>query len=182
MPVRPAAMAAMLVASLVAGAEPQPGRQPDVPFLPTPPDVVEAMLALAGVTAADVVYDLGAGDGRIAIAAARTYRARAVGVELDPRLVAQARANVAVAGVGDLVTIVQADIFQTDISRATVVTLYLWESINERLRPKLMKELRPGSRIVSHAFGIGDWAPERAVPMRNGSIYLWRVPPRSGSI
>lgn len=174
MTVRVAAVVVIAGVCLSADAS-QRDRQPDVPFLPTPPDVVDAMLSLAGVTSTDVVYDLGAGDGRIAIAAARTFRARAVGVELDPALVAQARAHAVTAGVDDLVTIVQADIFQTDISRATVVTLYLWEAINDRLRPKLERELRPGARIVSHAFGISDWAPERTVAVRNRSIHLWRV-------
>lgn len=111
----------------------RPIRQPDAPFLPTPPDIVDAMLQLAGVRADDVVYDLGSGDGRIVIAAARRYRARGVGIELDPKLVAQARANAASAGVADRVTIVEADVFATDVSRATVVTLYLLPSVNERV-------------------------------------------------
>lgn len=153
----------------------RPTRQPDVPYLPTPPDIVDAMLDFADVTSGDVVYDLGSGDGRIVIAAARAYRARAVGVELDPKLVGQARANVASAGVGDLVTILQADVFATDLSRATVVTLYLLPSMNERLRPKLLRELRPGARIVSHDFALGDWQPQAVRHVRDRRLLLWRI-------
>jgi SAM-dependent methyltransferase len=162
----------------VGAAVQRSGRLPDVPYLPTPPDVVDAMLALAGVTATDVVYDLGSGDGRIVIAAARTYRARGVGVELDPKLVAQARANAIRAGVDDLVTIIEADVFRTDLSRATVVTLYLLPSVNERLRPKLIRELAPGARIVSHDFVMGNWKPDAVAPVWGRTIFLWRVPAR----
>jgi len=177
----PAVTAAMVVCLLVADSASlaQPAqRQPDVPYLPTPPDVVDAMLAFAQVTADDVVYDLGSGDGRIVIAAARRYKARGVGVEIDPKLVAVARDNVANAGVRDLVTIVQADVFLTDLSRATVVTLYLLPDINEKLRPKLLRELRPGTRIVSHDFVMGAWRPEATTRIRDRSLWLWRVPPR----
>jgi SAM-dependent methyltransferase len=160
-----------------AGAQ-RRSRQPDVLYVPTPPDVVDAMLALARVTRDDVVYDLGSGDGRIVIAAARRYGARGVGIELQPTLVAEARANAVTAGVDDRVTILEADVFATDLSRATVVTLYLLPSINERLRPKLLRELRPGARIVSHDFVIGDWTPDAVTRVRNRTVYLWRVPGR----
>ena len=162
----------------VPSAAPLSQRRPDVPYLPTPPDVVDAMLAFAQVTAEDVVYDLGSGDGRIVIAAARRYRARGVGVEIDPKLVAVARENVASAGVRDLVTILEADVFLTDLSRATVVTLYLLPEVNERLRPKLLRELRPGARIVSHDFVMGEWRPDATTRVRDRSVLLWRVPPR----
>jgi protein-L-isoaspartate O-methyltransferase len=155
-----------------------PSRRPDVLYVPTPPDVVDAMLSLARVTADDVVYDLGAGDGRIVIAAARRYRARGVGVELQPALVAEARANVITAGVDTLVTIIEGDVFTTDLSPATVVTLYLLPAMNERLRPKLLRELRPGARIVSHDFPIGGWKPDVISRLRNRTIYLWRIPER----
>lgn len=136
------------------------------------------MLSLAKVTKSDVVYDLGSGDGRIVIAAARRYSARGVGVELQPKLVAEARANVLTVGVGNLVTILEGDVFATDLSRATVVTLYLLPAMNEKLRPKLLRELRPGARIVSHDFVIGDWQPDSMTKVRNRTVYLWSIPPR----
>jgi predicted RNA methylase len=136
------------------------------------------MLELAGVTRDDVVYDLGSGDGRIVIAAARTYGARGVGIDLDPRLVAEARRSAARAGVADRVTFVEGGIFHADISNATVVTLFLLTSLNERLRPKLQAELRPGTRIVSHAFRMGDWTPEREIVVDDRAMFLWRVPTR----
>jgi len=156
----------------------QPSRQPDVLYIPTPPDIVDAMLSFAKVTKNDVVYDLGSGDGRIVIAAARRYGARGVGIELQPKLVSEARANVVTAGMDHLVTIVEGDVFAADLSRATVVTLYLFPSINEKLRPKLLRELRPGARIVSHDFVMGVWEPDAVTKVRNRTLYLWNVPPR----
>jgi precorrin-6B methylase 2 len=161
-------------------------RKPDVPWVPSPPEVVSAMLTLAKVQAGDVVYDLGCGDGRIPIAAAREFGARAVGIELDPDVARAARANVRAAGVDDRVTILQQDLFEADLSQATVVTLYLLSSLNLKIRPKLLKELRPGTRVVSHAFDMGDWKPEREVSVTGASladspeatIYSWVVPPR----
>src|SRR5438094_668215 len=129
----------------------------DIGFEPTPIGVADRMLELAGVNAGDVVYDLGSGDGRIVIRAAQKYGARGVGVEIQPALVEAARKAAAEAGVADKVTFVQADLFEADISAATVVTLYLWPSVNERLEPRLRRELRPGTRIVSHAFGSESW-------------------------
>jgi SAM-dependent methyltransferase len=156
----------------------QPKRPPDIHFVPTPEAVVDGMLKLAGVTKTDVVYDLGSGDGRIVIAAARTYGARGVGIDLDPKLVAEATRNAMKAGVADRVRFVEGDIFEADISEATVVTLYLLTSINEKLRPKLTAELRPGTRIVSHAFRMGDWKPEQETVVADRFIFLWRVPKR----
>ncbi len=135
---------------------------PQAPFVPTPPDVVDQMLALADLGPSDVVYDLGCGDGRIVIAAARRHGARGVGVDIDPQRIEEAQRNAKAAGVGHLVTFRVEDALETDLSEATVVTLYLVASLNARLRPRLMTQLRPGARIVSHNFPIGDWEPDRA--------------------
>jgi SAM-dependent methyltransferase len=172
------AIGAVLLSATVLAAGQQPKRTPDIHFVPTPEEVVEAMLQLAEVDKNDVVYDLGSGDGRIPITAARRFGARAVGIDLDPKLVAQARRSAQEAGVGDRVRFIEGDIFEADISAATVVTLYLLTSINERLRPKLLKELRPGTRIVSHQFRMGDWAPDREIVVDYRPVFLWRVPKR----
>jgi precorrin-6B methylase 2 len=160
-----------------AGAQSLPAKKPDVAFIPTPQPVVDAMLELADVKPTDVVYDLGSGDGRIVITAARKYGARGVGIELDPALVKQATQNAAAAGVSDKVQFVTGDIFTANISSATVVTLYLLQSINERLRPKLVRELKPGTRIVSHVFNMGpEWGPERTITLGPNRIFLWSIP------
>jgi precorrin-6B methylase 2 len=152
-----------------------PGK--DVIFLPTPAEVVAAMLDLAKVTDRDVVYDLGSGDGRVPIAAAKDHGARGVGVEFNPKLVALSRQNAEKAGVSDRVRFVNADLFETDLSEATVVTLYLLGSLNQRLLPKLRHDLKPGSRIVSHAFTMGDqWKPDAERTINGKTIYLWIVP------
>jgi ribosomal protein L11 methylase PrmA len=151
-------------------------RQPDVVFVPTPPDVVDAMLKLAKVTASDVVYDLGSGDGRILIAAAKTYGAHGVGIEIDPERVREATANARANGVADKVTFRQEDLFTADISPATVVTLYLSGPVNSRLKGKLMKDLKPGTRIVSHAFDLGDWKPQQRLMVSGRPIYFWTIP------
>ena len=153
----------------------------DVPYVPTTQSVVVRMLEEAGVTPDDVVYDLGSGDGRIPITAAKEFGARGVGVEIDSALVAKSRAKAREAGVADQVTFKQMDLFNTDLSKATVVTLYLWPEINIRLRPKLLRELDPGDRIVTHDFRMGDWTPEREVYAGEGNtgperVYLWTVP------
>jgi SAM-dependent methyltransferase len=154
-------------------------KQPDVIYVPTPTLVVEAMLELAQVKPADVVYDLGSGDGRIVIAAAKKYGARGVGFELDPALVKKARENAAAAGVANRVRFVTQDLFTADLSKASVVTLYLLQSINERLRPKLVRELKPGARIVSHVFNMGpEWPPEQTVTVERSRIFLWSIPGR----
>lgn len=153
-------------------------RTPDVIFVPTPNDVVNKMLEMAKVTAKDVVYDLGCGDGRIVVTAAQRYGCRSVGIDIDPDRIREATENVQRAKVGDKVKLIQGDLFETDISEATVVTLYLLTDLNLKLRPKLIKDLRPGTRIVSHAFGMGDWKPERTELVNGSSVYLWRIPPR----
>jgi SAM-dependent methyltransferase len=172
------AIAIVLLSVAALSAAQQPKRTPDIHFVPTPEEVVEAMLRLADVGKDDVVYDLGSGDGRIPITAARRFGARGVGIDLDPKLVAQATRSAQDAGVGDRVRFIEGDIFEADISSATVVTLYLLSSINERLRPKLLKELRPGTRVVSHQFRMGDWQPERETVVDSRPLFLWRIPKR----
>ena len=148
----------------------------DVLYLPTPHHVVAAMLRLAGVSRTDVVYDLGSGDGRILIAAARDYGARGVGIELDGRMLERARCNAREAGMDYLVEFRQEDLFRSDLRAATVVTLFLFPQLNAQLRPKLLAELRPGTRIVSHRFGIGDWQPDRIIEADGHALLLWTVP------
>lgn len=150
---------------------------PDIHYVPTSNGVANAMLELAHVTASDVVYDLGSGDGRIVIAAAKKYGARGVGVELDPALIKTSRRNAERAGVADKVTFLQQDLFKTDLSEATVITMYLSNSINMRLRATL-QQLKPGTRIVSHRFPIEDWKPDAERHLEGTSIYLWTIPPR----
>jgi len=151
-------------------------RRPDVIYVPTPEEVVEAMLQVANVTKNDIVYDLGSGDGRIPVTAAKKYGARGVGIDIDPQRIKEANENVARNGVGDKVKILNADLFATDISEATVVTLYLLPSLNVKLMPKLMKELKPGTRIVSHAFDMGDWKPEKELDVNGRKVYYWVIP------
>lgn len=153
-----------------------PARRPDVIYVPTSPEVVEAMLKLANVTKNDVVYDLGCGDGRIVVAAARAFGARAIGIDIDPQRIAEANANAKTAGVEGRVKFVLGDLFEQDLHDATVVTLYLLNSLNLKLRPKLWKELKPGTRVVSHAFDMGDWKPEQTQEVGGTTIYLWRIP------
>jgi cyclopropane fatty-acyl-phospholipid synthase-like methyltransferase len=153
-------------------------RTPDVIFVPTPDAVVEAMLEVAKVTKHDVVYDLGCGDGRIPVAAAQTYGARAVCIDIDPQRVKEAEERVRTHNVEDRVTVMEADLFTTDISEATVVTLYLLPSLNQKLIPKLKSELKPGTRIVSHAFDMGDWKPEKELTVDGRKVYFWTIPRR----
>lgn len=149
--------------------------EPDVPYVPTPQPVVDAMLSLAKVTSSDVVYDLGCGDGRIPITAALKYGARGVGIDIDPKRIADATENAKAAGVTDKVTFLTRDLFATDFSDATVVTLYLLPSINEKLMP-MLKALRPGTRIVSHAFDMGAaWPPDDRREVEGKTIYFWTV-------
>lgn len=153
----------------------------DAPYVSTSQRVVNRMLEAANVTSDDVVYDLGSGDGRIPIAAAKRHGARGVGIEIDPELIAKARENAEEAGVSDLVEFRQGDLFKADLSDATVVALYLWPEINVKLRPKLLRALDPGDRIVSHDFRMGDWEPDRVIDLGQGKIgqetvYLWTVP------
>jgi precorrin-6B methylase 2 len=146
-----------------------------VPYVPTPQNVVDRMLQVANVTKNDVVYDLGSGDGRIVVTAAQRYGARGIGIDINPTRIQEANANAQRAGVTDRVQFRQQDLFQTDLNEATVVTLYLLPSVNEELRPKLLR-LRPGTRIVSHAFDMGDWKPEQTIEVGGNTIYFWRVP------
>jgi SAM-dependent methyltransferase len=175
--IRLAAAALSLVVTWTEGRAAQaPARSPDIHYVPTPTKVVDAMLALADVGPGDVVYDLGSGDGRIPIAAAK-LGARGVGIEIDPELVKRARNNADRAGVGGRATFIEDDIFTVDLSPASVVTLYLLGSLNERLRPKIFRETRPGTRIVSHRFRMGTWEPERSQRVDRADLWLWRVPP-----
>jgi ribosomal protein L11 methylase PrmA len=183
MPIRSLALAVTLVASIVPGAavalaQEAPTRRPDVIYVPTPEPVVEAMLQVANVTKNDIVYDLGCGDGRIPVTAARKYGARGVGIDIDPQRVKEANENVSKNNVGNLVRILHADLFEQDLSEATVVTLYLLPSLNVKLMPKLMKELKPGTRIVSHAFDMGDWKPEKELDVDGRKVYFWTIPKR----
>jgi ribosomal protein L11 methylase PrmA len=155
---------------------PAPLRSPDVIFVPTPQEVVDAMLKLAKVSANDVVYDLGSGDGRIPITAARTYGARGVGIDIDPQRIKEATENLKTSGMGDKVRFLNQDLFTTNISEATVVTLYLLPSLNLKVMPKLNAELKPGTRVVSHAFDMGDIKPQQTQNVNGRTIYLWTIP------
>lgn len=178
----------VLVIALVAAARPAaaPGQQaapnvshkPDVAFVPTPPAVIEEMLRGTHVGRDDVVYDLGCGDGRIVIAAAKEFGARGVGIDIDPVRIREARENAEKAGVASRVSFRDQDLFQADFQEATVVALYLIPELNLRLRPKLLAELKPGTRIVSHAWDMGDWAPERTLNVNGRLVYFWTVPKR----
>ena len=151
----------------------------EVPYYPSPDEAVLGMLKLAGTGPNDTVYDLGCGDGRIVIAAAKEFGAHGVGIEIDPAPLHMAAYNAKRAGVEGRVRFVRGDIFDADIGEATVVTLFLFESLNRRLLPKLMKELKPGTRIVAHRYGFGpDWAPEKTVQAGASTLFLWTVPPR----
>ena len=149
---------------------------PDVVYVPTNEKIVAAMLELAKVTKNDTVYDLGCGDGRIVTTAAKEFGANGVGIEIDPKLIKLANENARQAGVADQVKFVEADLFKTDFKRATVVMLYLSPSVNLRLRPRLLKQLKPGTRIVSHDFGMGEWQPEQTIKIDEATLYLWTVP------
>ncbi|HUG77123.1 MAG TPA: class I SAM-dependent methyltransferase [Burkholderiales bacterium] len=162
-------------------AQPQPAsrtQQPDVIYVPTPHDVVDDMLRLANVRKGDVLYDLGSGDGRIAIAAAKKYGVRAVGIDIDPQRIEEATENAKRAGVSKLVEFRQQDLFEADFSEATVVTLYLLPDLNVRLRPRLWQELKPGTRIVSHQFDMGTWKPQKTLESNGRTVYFWTIPAR----
>ena len=174
----------LLFALLVAGslcAQEQPLRAPDVRYEPSEPEVVTAMLQLAGVTANDVVYDLGCGDGRIVIAAAKQFGARGVGIDIDPARIRESNANARAAGVADRVEFRLGDLFESDIGEASVVTLFLWPSVNLRLRPKLLAELKPGTRVVSHSHDMGDWKAQEERRVGWKRIFLWTIPERAGA-
>jgi len=164
---------------LLAQAQKQPASQyPDVIFVPTPQDVVDDMLRLANVQKGDVLYDLGSGDGRIAITAARKYGVKATGIDIDPERIREANENAKKAGVTNLVQFRQENLFTADFSDATIITLYLLPDLNVKLRPKLWNELKPGTRIVSHQFEMGAWKPEKRLESNGRTIYFWTVPPR----
>jgi cyclopropane fatty-acyl-phospholipid synthase-like methyltransferase len=170
-------VAVALTAPAIAEQTAPATRTPDVIFVPTPAEVVSAMLKLANVTAKDVVYDLGCGDGMIVTAAAKEFGAHAVGIDIDPQRVKEANERVAKAGVTDKVKILNEDLFEANISQATVVTLYLLQTLNEKLIPKLNKDLKPGTRIVSQTFTMGEnYPPEKTVEASGRSVYLWTVP------
>jgi ribosomal protein L11 methylase PrmA len=179
-----AACAALLVGSCAQPNDaqsqtgsPEPERQPDVVYVPTPDSVVDEMLQLAEVGPQDVVYDLGCGDGRIAIAAVRDFAARkAVCIDIDPERVREARDNVRRAGLEDRIEVREGDLFEADISDATVVTLYLLDSLNLKLRPRLLEQLPAGARVVSQTFDMGDWEPQVATAVDGKDVYLWTIP------
>ena len=168
---------ALPAAAAAQTATQSPLRSPDVIFVPTPPEVVAAMLKVAKVGKGDIVYDLGSGDGRIPIAAVKDFgAARATGIDIDPQRIKEATANLQKAGVGDRVRFLNQDLFTTNLSEATVVTLYLLPSLNLKLLPKLKAELKPGTRIVSHAFDMGDWVPEQTLDVDGRKVYFWTIP------
>jgi precorrin-6B methylase 2 len=152
-----------------------------VPFVPTPQEVVEGMLELAQVKKGDTVYDLGSGDGRIVITAAKKYGARAVGFEIDPDLIKQSRGNIKKEGLEKLAEIREQDILTVDLSPVSVLTMYLLPSVNLKLKPKILSEMKPGSRVVSHAFDMGDWKPDKTVHIDGRTVYLWTVPAKGSS-
>jgi SAM-dependent methyltransferase len=162
-------------AALLYAQASAPSRSPDVPFVPTPEEVVEEMLKLASVKATDTVYDLGCGDGRIVIMAAQKFGARAVGVDINPERISEANVNAKKAGVVNKVKFVEGDLFTADIKDATVVTLYLLPSVNQKLKPRLQEQLRSGTRIVSHSFDMGDWTPEKTTEVDGRRLYLWTI-------
>ena len=153
----------------------QTERRPDVIFVPTREAVVEAMLKAAKVGPNDIVYDLGCGDGRIVVAAAK-LGARGVGIDIDPQRIAEAKENAKAAGVEGKVDFRLGDLFEADIREASVVTLYLLPSLNVKLKPRLMEQLRPGTRIVSHDFDMGDWQPDETIAVDGKTVYLWTIP------
>lgn len=169
------------LAPLAAQDSAPAAREPDVVFVPTPIATVRGMLRLAAVGRSDLVYDLGSGDGRIVIAAAREFGARAVGIDIDPARIAESRANADTAGVAGRVSVRQGDLFRADLRPATVVTLYLTVPLNLRLRPKLLRELRPGARVVSNSFDMGEWTPDSTAIVRGFAqaetpVHLWIIP------
>jgi SAM-dependent methyltransferase len=186
----PCALVLTAVLAVATGAVAQPlkalERPPDVPYVPTHELVVAEMLKVAKVGKDDVLYDLGSGDGRIPITAAKQFGTRGVGVDIDPARVKEARENAVKAGVADKVKFFQQDLFKTDIKEATVVTLYLLPDINLKLRPKLLAELKPGTRVVSHNYDMGDWKPLETIVVKvpdgtEHTVYYWVIPPRGAS-
>jgi len=170
------ALFALGIAAQALGQAPQPQRELDVPYVPTPDEVVAGMLQAAGVKKGDVVYDLGCGDGRIVIAAAQKFGTRGVGIDINPVRIQEARENAKKAGVPGLVKFIEQDLFEASIGDATVVTLYLLPAVNLKLRPKLLRDLKPGTRIVSHSFDMGDWKPDKKLEVGGDEIFYWVIP------
>ncbi len=166
--------------SLLAAAPAAPVAQDtpslDVPYVPTTPELVEQMLKLGQIKPSDTLYDLGCGDGRIVVMAAQKFGAHAVGVDLNPERIREANENARKAGVADKVKFVNANLFDADIHNATIITLYLLPDVNLKLRPKLLKDLKPGTRVVSHSFDMGDWKPDKEVEVNGSRLLLWTVP------
>jgi SAM-dependent methyltransferase len=181
----------LLAMALAAPAQnTKPSRQPDVPYVPTTEPAVEEMLKLARVTKNDVVYDLGCGDGRIVIAAAKNYGARGVGIDINPERIAEANENAKKAGVTHLVKFIEQDLFEADFREASVVTLFLLTEVNQRLRPKLLEQLKPGTRVVSNTFEMGDWKPEKETKLNgedseysylSSKFFLWTIPAKASN-
>ena len=187
---RPLMLSALVLVAVLAfaatGAVAQPltplEKKLDVPYVPTHERIVSEMLKVANVGKNDVLYDLGCGDGRIPVTAAKRFGTRGVGVDIDPQRVLEARANAVKEGVADRVKFFQQDLFDTDIKEATVVTLYLLPDVNLRLRPKLLSDLKPGTRVVSHNYDMGDWQPLKTITIKlpdgEHTVYFWIVPPQ----
>ena len=179
----------VLLVCVSAAQTAAPQRAPDVPYIPTTEAAVHEMLKLASVKSSDLVYDLGCGDGRLVIAAAKEYGARGVGIDINPDRIREANENARKSGVENLVRFEENDLFKADIHEASVVTLFLLNSVNLQLRPKLLQELKPGTRIVSNTFRMGDWLPEREATVEGTDVkaflsrklYLWTVPPHGGN-
>jgi ribosomal protein L11 methylase PrmA len=179
----------LAAAGLLAAQGTKAVRDPDVPYVPTTEQAVQAMLKLADVKSTDVVYDLGCGDGRIVISAAKNFGARAVGIDINPVRINEAKENAKKAGVENRVRFEENDLFKADFSEATVVTLFLLPNINLKLRPRLLEELKPGTRVVSNTFDMGDWKAQKQAEVEgedeetylSRKLYLWIVPPRNGS-
>lgn len=165
------------LAMLLAGVLPLAAqdRTPDVPYVPTPQEVVDEMLKLGEVKKGDVLFDLGCGDGRIVVTAAQRYGVQATGVDIDPERIAEAKENATKSGVNSRVKFIEGDLFEADLREASVVTLYLLPSINMKLRPKLWRELKPGARVVSHSFDMEDWKPTKTAEVNGRRIYLWVI-------
>lgn len=179
------ALAVVMVSAVLVAQTAKPRRAPDVPYVPTTDAAVKAMLELGQVKKTDVVYDLGCGDGRIVIAAAKLFGARGVGIDINPERIKEAKENAKKAGVENLVRFEENDLFEANFREATVVTLFLLPTINLKLRPKLMEQLKPGTRIVSNTFDMGDWKAEKEATVGNPDdedtylshkLYLWLVP------
>jgi len=169
----------ILLALPLAAQSYEDGWEYEVPYVPTPQEVVDAMLDLAAVTEDDILYDLGCGDGRIVVSAARDRGARGVGIDRDPERITEANENAKEARVTGRVKFIEQDLFEADIHEATVVTMYLLSTVNLKLRPKLLAELKPGTRLVSHAFDMGDWKPEKSTQVDGRNVYLWTVPAKT---